>query len=55
MIVSTNRVKPSSLSVPPMITGSTRVVNARVLMLLPSWVTMNCASTAPSASCMAAG
>ena len=54
-MVSTNSVKPSSLSVPPMMTGSTRIVNALVEIDLSSQLTMHCASTAPSVSCMAAG
>lgn len=38
-----------------MMTGSTRIVNARVLKNLSSQITMNCASTTPSDSCIAAG
>ena len=55
LIVSTKSVNPSSCSVPPISTGSTRNVNTLVDMLASLWLTMHCASTMPSASHIAAG
>lgn len=54
-IASTNRVKPSSESVSPTSTGSTRIWKVRVEMHSPLSLTMTCASTVPSWLAMAAG